>query len=164
MRRLFALILVFTLWLGFAPSASADVAGLTKCSDTPAFQQRAKTARPTTADPDSGAKRFERYGQALCGPEGLPHLIVDGRLSHAGDFLLPSIMFLYITGTIGWAGRSYLIAVRKGKDAAMSEIILNLPLAFSCTVAAGLWPLLALKEFTSGEMFAKDGEITVSPR
>jgi photosystem I subunit III len=164
MRRLFALILVFTLWVGFAPSASADVAGLTRCSDTPAFQARAKNARPTTADPDSGAKRFERYGQALCGPEGLPHLIVDGRFSHAGDFLYPSIMFLYITGCIGWAGRSYLIAIRKGKDAAMSEIIINLPLALSCTVAAGLWPLLALKEFTSGEMFAKEADITVSPR
>jgi photosystem I subunit III len=164
MRRLFALILVFTLWFGFVPSASADVAGLTKCSDTPAFQQRAKTARPTTADPDSGAKRFERYGQALCGPEGLPHLIVDGRFSHAGDFLYPSIMFLYITGTIGWAGRSYLIAIRKGKDAAMSEIIINLPLALSCTVGAALWPLLAFKEFASGELLVKEADITVSPR
>ena len=73
-------------------------------------------------------------------------------------------MFLYITGTIGWAGRSYLIAVRKGKDAAMSEIILNLPLALSCTVGAALWPLLAFKEFASGELLAKDTEITVSPR
>jgi photosystem I subunit 3 len=164
MRRLFALILVFTLWVGFAPSASADVAGLTKCSDTPAFQQRAKTARPTTDDPNSGAKRFERYGQALCGPEGLPHLIVDGRWSHAGEFLFPSIMFLYITGCIGWAGRSYLIAVRKGKDAAMSEVILNVPTAIGCTLAAAMWPLLAVKEFTTGELLAKESEITVSPR
>lgn len=164
MRRLFALILVVTLWFGFAPSASADVAGLTKCSDTPAFQQRAKTARPTTADPESGAKRFERYGQALCGPEGLPHLIVDGRFSHAGDFTFPSIMFLYITGCIGWAGRSYLIASRKGKDAAMSEVIINLPLAVSSMVTAAFWPLLAVKEFMSGELLAKDDEVTVSPR
>lgn len=164
MRRLFALVLVFTLWVGFAPSASADVAGLTRCSDTPAFQARAKNARPTTADPESGAKRFERYGQALCGPEGLPHLIVDGRLSHAGDFTIPSIMFLYITGCIGWAGRSYLIAIRKEKNPAMSEIILNVPLAFGCTVGAALWPLLAFKELTSGELLVKDSEVTVSPR
>jgi photosystem I subunit 3 len=165
MRRLFALILVFTLWLGFTPSASADVAGLTRCSDTPAFQARAKTARPTTADPDSGAKRFERYGQALCGPDdGLPRLIVDGRWSHAGDFIFPSIMFLYITGCIGWAGRSYLIAIRKGKDAAMSEIILNVPLAFGCTLAAATWPLLAAKELMTGELLVKESDVTVSPR
>jgi photosystem I subunit III len=164
MRRLFALILVFTLWFGFAPSASADVAGLTLCKDTPAFQQRAKTARPTTDDPNSGVKRFERYGQALCGPEGLPHLIVDGRFSHAGDFLYPSIMFLYITGCIGWAGRSYIIAIRKEKNPAMSEIIINVPVALGCVLGAAMWPLLALKEFTTGEMFAKESEITVSPR
>jgi photosystem I subunit III len=164
MRRLFALVLVFALWFGVAPSASADVAGLTLCSDTPAFQQRAKVARQTTDDPDSGAKRFERYGQALCGPEGLPHLIVDGRLSHAGDFLIPSVLFLYITGWIGWAGRSYIIAVRKEKDAAMSEVIINVPKAIACMLAAATWPLLALKEFTTGEMFAKEADITVSPR
>jgi photosystem I subunit 3 len=27
-----------------------------------------------------------------------------------------------------------------------------------------LWPLAALKEITTGEMFAKEDEITVSPR
>jgi photosystem I subunit III len=165
MRRLFALILVFTLLLGFTPSASADVAGLTRCSETPAFQSRAKIARPTTADPDSGAKRFERYGQALCGPDdGLPRLIVDGRWSHAGDFIFPSIMFLYITGCIGWAGRAYLIAIRKGKDPAMSEAIINIPLAFGCTLAAATWPLLAFKELMTGELVVKDTEVTVSPR
>ncbi|MGB8702217.1 MAG: Photosystem I reaction center subunit III [Thermosynechococcaceae cyanobacterium] len=164
MRRLFALILVFSLWLGFAPPASADVAGLTLCSDTPAFQQRAKTARPTTDDPNSGAARFERYGSALCGPEGLPHLIVDGRLSHAGDFLIPSVLFLYLAGWIGWAGRSYLISIRKEKDAAMSEIIINVPKAIGCMLAASTWPLLAAKEMVTGEMFAKESDITVSPR
>ncbi|HEY9827666.1 MAG TPA: Photosystem I reaction center subunit III [Stenomitos sp.] len=164
MRRLFALILVFTLWVGFAPSASADVAGLTPCKDTPAFQQRAKTARATTDDPNSGAKRFERYSEALCGPEGYPHLIVDGRLSHAGDFIIPSVLFLYITGWIGWAGRSYLIAIRKEKDTAMSEVIINVPKAVGCMLAASTWPLLALKEFTTGELLVKDSEVTVSPR
>ncbi|MCM1982211.1 Photosystem I reaction center subunit III [Lyngbya confervoides] len=164
MRRLFALVLVCTLWFGFAPSASADVAGLVPCSESQAFQNRAATARNTTADPESGQKRFERYSQALCGPEGLPRLIVDGRLSHAGDFAIPSVLFLYIAGWIGWVGRTYLQAIQKEKDPAMSEIIINVPLAVKCMISGFAWPLVAFKEITTGEMFAKEEEITVSPR
>jgi photosystem I subunit III len=165
MRRLFALVLMFTLWVGFTPSASADIAGLVPCSESPAFQQRAKTARATTDDPNSGAKRFERYSQALCGStDGLPRLIADGRLSHAGDFTIPGLMFLYITGWIGWVGRSYLIAIRKEKNPAMAEIIINVPLALRFMLTGFAWPLVAFKEITTGEMFAKEDEITVSPR
>jgi photosystem I subunit III len=164
MRRLLALVLVFTLWIGIVPSANADVAGLVPCSESSAFQQRAAAARNTTSDPNSGAKRFERYSQALCGPEGLPHLVVDGRWSRAGDFMIPGLMFLYIAGWIGWAGRSYLIAVRKEKDAAMSEIIINVPVAIKYMIGGFAWPAMALKEITTGEMFAKENEITVSPR
>ena len=164
MRRLFALILVITLWFNFAPSASADVAGLTPCAETPAFQQKSQFFRNTTDDPDSGAKRAELYSEALCGPEGYPHLIVDGRWSHAGDFLIPSILFLYIAGWIGWAGRSYIIAVREEKNPEMSEIIINVPLALGKMFAAATWPLLAFGEFSSGKLTAKDSEIPISPR
>ncbi len=164
MRRLFALVLVFTLWIGFAPSASADVAGLVPCGESPAFQQRASNARQTTDDPDSGRKRFERYSQALCGPEGLPRLIADGRLSHAGDFTIPGLLFLYIAGWIGWVGRAYIIAVRKEKNPAMSEIIINVPLAIRLMLSGFAWPLVAFKEITTGEIAAKEKEITVSPR
>ena len=164
MRRLFALVLIFSLWLGMSPAASADVAGLVPCGESPAFQARAAKALPTTADPDSGAKRFERYSQALCGPEGLPHLVADGRWSRAGDFMIPGLMFLYIAGWIGWAGRSYIISIRGEKNPAMSEIIINVPKAIGCMLGAALWPLLAFKEIVSGEMFAKENEITVSPR
>lgn len=165
MRRLFALILVFTLWFNFAPSASAeDVAGLTKCADTPAYQQKAKSFRNTTDDPKSGAIRAERYAQALCGPEGYPHLIVDGRWSHMGDFFIPSVLFLYIAGWIGWAGRSYLIAVREGKNPEMDEIIINVPLAIGKMLAAATWPLLAFGEFSSGKLVAKNSDVPISPR
>ena len=164
MRRLFALLLVVGIWFTFAPAASADVAGLVPCSESPAFQARAENARKTTADPQSGAKRFERYSQALCGPEGLPHLIVDGRLDRAGDFLIPSVLFLYIAGWIGWVGRSYLQAIKKDKDPEQKEIIIDVPLAVSKMLTGFTWPLLALKEFTTGEMFAKEEEIPVSPR
>lgn len=165
MRRLFALILVITLWFNFAPSASAeDIAGLTLCADTPAFQQKSQNYLNTTSDPDSGAKRAESYSHALCGPEGYPHLIVDGRWSHAGDFLIPGILFLYITGCIGWAGRSYLIAIRDEKNPEMKEIILDVPLAVKSMIAAGTWPLLAFGEFSSGKLTAKDSEVPISPR
>ena len=62
---------------------------------------------------DQTKLRFDRYGKSnlLCGTDGLPHLIVDGRLDHAGEFMLPGVMFLYTTGWIGWAGRKYIQTV-----------------------------------------------------
>lgn len=164
MRRLFALVLVLCLWIGFTPIASADVAGLVPCKDSPAFQKRAATARNTTADPTSGQRRFERYSQALCGEDGLPHLIVDGRLDRAGDFLIPSALFLYIAGWIGWVGRAYLIAARKSGEATQKEIVIDVPLAIKCMLPGVLWPLLAVKELLSGELTVADSDITVSPR
>ncbi|MGQ4650129.1 Photosystem I reaction center subunit III [Lyngbya aestuarii] len=165
MRRLLALLFAVTLWFGCVSSASAtEVAGLVPCSESPAFQQRAKSARNTTDNPRSGKERFERYSQAMCGPEGLPHLIVDGRLSKAGDFLIPSLIFLYIAGWIGWVGRSYLQAIKKEKSPEEKEIIIDVPMAISKMLFGFTWPLAALKEITTGEMFAKDDEITVSPR
>lgn len=161
MRRLFALILVISLWVGFVPSASADVAGLTPCAESPAFQQRAAAA----ATPQAKA-RFERYANSslLCGTDGLPHLISDGRWSHAGEFTIPALMFLYIAGWIGWAGRSYLIAVREEKKPEEKEIIIDVPLALKKTLSALAWPVAAVKELTSGELLAKDDEVPVSPR
>ena len=118
MRRLFAVVLSALLVFGFAPVAKADVAGLTPCSESARFQQRAAAATTPQAK-----ARFEMYSQASCGEDGLPHLIVDGRWSHAGDFVYPGIMFLYVAGCIGWAGREYLKATR-GKNAAQYEILL----------------------------------------
>ncbi|WP_414526461.1 Photosystem I reaction center subunit III [Nodularia chucula] len=161
MRRLFALILAICLWANFAPPAQALGANLVPCKDSPAFQELAKNARNTTADPESGKKRFERYSQALCGPEGYPHLIVDGRLDRAGDFLIPSILFLYIAGWIGWVGRAYLQAINKDES---KEIQIDLGLALPIIASGFAWPLAAIKEFLSGELTAKDSEITVSPR
>ncbi|MEO0985422.1 MAG: Photosystem I reaction center subunit III [Cyanobacteria bacterium J06639_14] len=161
MRRLFALALVISLWFGFAMPASADVAGLTPCGESAAFQQRAANAA-TAKD----KARFEFYGSSslLCGEDGLPHLIVDGDLAHVGEFLIPSILFLYIAGWIGWVGRAYLIAVREEKSPEEKEIIIDVPLAIKCSLSGFAWPVAAVKDMMSGEMFAKDNEITVSPR
>ncbi|HEY9639782.1 MAG TPA: Photosystem I reaction center subunit III [Coleofasciculaceae cyanobacterium] len=161
MRRLFALVLVLFLCFGFAPSASADVAGLTPCGQSKAFLGRAANA--TTAQAKA---RFEAYANSnvLCGTDGLPHLIVDGRLDHLGEFIIPSILFLYIAGWIGWVGRAYIIAVRGEKDPEMNEIIIDVPRAVKFMLTGFAWPLAALKELTTGELTAKDNEITVSPR
>ncbi|MBD2258841.1 Photosystem I reaction center subunit III [Pseudanabaena sp. FACHB-2040] len=166
MRRLFAVVLVICLWFGFAAPASAglagdNVSGLTPCSENAAFQKRADGAKT-----ESAKARFAMYGRSnvLCGPEGLPHLVVSGDLSHAGEFIIPSILFLYIAGFIGWAGRSYIMAVRAEKNPEEKEVVIELPLAIKCALGAFAWPLVAFKEITTGEMFAKENEITVSPR
>lgn len=161
MRRLFALLLVVCLWFGFAPSASADVAGLVPCNESPAFQQRLKNAKDQRA-----VERLQFYGKSnvVCGTDGLPHLVVDGRLDHAGEFLIPGILFLYIAGWIGWAGRSYIQAIKDDKDTEGKEIVIDVPLALQCSLAGATWPLGALKEFTTGELTAKDSEIPISPR
>lgn len=163
MRRLLVLLLAVSLWFSFAPTASA--AGvLVPCKDSPAFQERAQSARNTTDDPNSGSKRFERYSQAMCGPEGLPHLIVDGNLDRAGDFLIPSILFLYIAGWIGWVGRAYLQAVKTSKNPEEKEIVIDVPLAISKMLTGFAWPLAAVGELTSGKLTADDSEIPVAPR
>ena len=161
MRRLFALVSGFFLWLGFTLPASAGVAGLVPCSESPAFQERAAHAINAQA-----AARFDFYGSSgvLCGTDGLPHLIVDGDLGHLGEFIIPGLMFLYIAGWIGWAGRSYLIASRSIKNPEQNEIFIDIGLAIKCSLAGATWPLAAFGAFASGSMMESDDKITVSPR
>ena len=78
--------------------------------------------------------------------------------------MIPGIAFLYIAGCIGWAGRSYVIAVRGRKDATMHEIQIDLPLAIKSTIGAATWPLAAFGELTSGKLLESEDKITVSPR
>jgi photosystem I subunit III len=164
MGRILGLILAFALWFNFTPTALADVSGLVPCSESPAFQQRASVARNTTDDPESGKKRFARYSQALCGPEGLPHLIADGRWDRAGDFMIPGLLFLYIAGWIGWVGRSYLQSIKKEADPELKEVVIDIPRAIACMLTGFAWPAAAVGEYLSGTLTAKDNEITVSPR
>jgi photosystem I subunit 3 len=91
-------------------------------------------------------------------------LIVDGSLDHAGDFLIPSILFLYIAGWIGWVGRAYLQAIQKESNAEQKEIQIDLGIALPIITSGFAWPAAAVKELLSGELTAQDSEITVSPR
>lgn len=169
----------------FSPDgALADIGGLTKCSESPAFAKRQKTSvkkleqRIATYQLDSPPAlalqqqidrtnaRFNKYSRSdlLCGTDGLPHLIADGRWTHAAEFILPGFGFIYISGWIGYVGRKYVRAVSTTKNPAESEIIINVPLALKIMVTGYIWPISAWQELISGELIAPKDEVTVSPR
>nr|YP_009393831.1 photosystem I reaction center subunit III [Polysiphonia sertularioides]ARW62393.1 photosystem I reaction center subunit III [Polysiphonia sertularioides] len=180
-KNLFGVIFVCCLFF-FSDVVNADVAGLVPCKDSKAFNKRMKNSvkrlelRLSKYDPGTPPalainnqiqktkNRFENYGKALCGTDGLPHLIADGRWNHAGDFMLPGLLFIYITGWIGWVGRGYLQAVSKFNKPVEKEIIIDVPLALKFSLSGFTWPLAALQEFNSGKLLACDDDITVSPR
>jgi photosystem I subunit 3 len=185
MKRFNFIALLFLTLLVFNPNqASADIGGLTKCSESPAFNKRLQTSvkkleqRMQTYEADSPPAlalkqqidrtkaRFDKYSRSdlLCGTEGLPHLVADGRWSHAAEFILPGFGFIYISGWIGWVGRKYVRAVSTTKNPTESEIIINVPLALKIMTTGYIWPISAWQELISGELIAPDNEVTVSPR
>ena len=110
--------------------------------------------------------RFERYGNAnlLCGKEGLPRIIATGQFDRANEFVIPGIMFLYITGWIGWVGRKYLRYASTTNNSFENEIIINVPVALTIMNSGFLWPIEAWKEFSSGDLLAAEDDVTKSPR
>lgn len=185
MKRINLGSLFVVLFLILMPmNAFADIGGLKKCSESPAFTKRLNTSvkkleqrltKYETASPPALAleqqiertkERFDKYSRSdlLCGSDGLPHLVADGRWSHAAEFILPGFGFLYISGWIGWVGRKYLRAVSKTKNPAENEIIINVPLALKIMTTGFIWPISAWEELVSGDLIASKEEITVSPR
>ena len=177
-------LLIFFLTLSLPLASFADVAGLTKCSESAQFNKRLESSvkklegRVQKYEPNSPPalaleqqinrtkQRFNRYSNSelLCGKDGLPHLITDGRWDHAVEFMIPGMMFLYISGWIGWVGRSYLNTVSNTTNPTEKEIIIDVPLALKIMSSGFIWPISAWQEFTSGKFLAPDSEITVSPR
>lgn len=180
---------LITIFCGFlfifnADQAFADIGGLTKCSESPAFVKRQKTSvkkleqRMSKYQVDSPSAlalqqqmdrtnaRFDKYGRSelLCGADGLPHLIADGRWKHKAEFILPGFGFIYISGWIGYVGRKYLRAVSATKNPAENEIIINVPLALKIMATGYVWPISAWQELISGKLVAKKDTVTVSPR
>jgi photosystem I subunit III len=163
-NKLLLLLLTFlsALSISFANVSPAFAVNTTlvPCRESPAFQQRRENAPKNYYY----TKPFEAYSsELLCGEDGLPHLPLD-RLNLALDVVIPFSLFLYVAGFIGWSGRAYLLAANRAKNPEEMEIFINLPVAIRSIVQGSLWPLLALKEFVSGELTAKDNEIPVSPR
>jgi len=185
MKRFNLITLLCLVLLASTPNqALADIGGLTKCSESPAFTKRLNTSvkkleqRMSLYEADSPPAlalkqqidrtkaRFDKYSRSdlLCGKDGLPHLIADGRWSHAAEFIIPGIGFIYISGWIGWVGRKYLRAVSTTKNPAESEIIINVPLALKIMATGYIWPISAWQELISGDLIAPADEVTVSPR
>merc|ERR1711918_198921 len=94
--------------------------------------------------------------QIYCVEDGLPHLVADGRWSHAAEFIIPGMMFLYISGWIGWVGRKYIRTVRETANPTEKEIIIDVPLAISIMASGFLWPFSATQEFLKGDFIARD--------
>lgn len=177
-------LLIFGLVFSLPLVAFADVAGLTKCSESASFNKRldasvkkleGRIQKYEAGSPPALAleqqivrtkRRFDRYSNSelLCGKDGLPHLITDGRWDHAVEFMIPGMMFLYTTGWIGWVGRSYLNTISSSVNSTEKEIIIDVPLALKIMSSGFIWPVSAWQEFTSGNFLASDSEITVSPR
>jgi len=162
----------------------ADVAGLTPCKESPVFIKRldasvrkleGRIKKYEVGSPPALAleqqiertkQRFDRYKSSglLCGKDGLPHLITDGRWSHSIEFVIPGLLFIYITGWIGWVGRKYIRIISEDPKATEKEIIIDVPLALKIMSTGFIWPISAWQEYISGTLLADVSEITVSPR
>nr|YP_009392588.1 photosystem I reaction center subunit III [Bostrychia tenella]ARW61150.1 photosystem I reaction center subunit III [Bostrychia tenella] len=184
MKRTIVVLLTCFLFISLSDSSHADVAGLIPCKDSTVFSKRLKNTvkklevrlskyEPSTPPALAIEKqinktktRFDKYSKSgiLCGSDGLPHLIADGRWNHAGEFMLPGLLFIYITGWIGWVGRGYLRAISSFSKPNQKEIIIDVPLAVKFSLSGFTWPLAALQEFTSGKLLSSNDDITVSPR
>jgi photosystem I subunit 3 len=185
MKRLNLLTLIFAILITLAPSqALADIGGLTKCSESPAFKKRLNAsvkkleqrasqyevgsppALALTQQIERTQARFDKYSRSalLCGTDGLPHLIADGRWSHAAEFIFPGFGFIYISGWIGWVGRKYLRTISANPNPSESEIIINVPLALKIMTTGYIWPISAWQELISNDLVTTADKITVSPR
>jgi photosystem I subunit 3 len=177
-------IFTFCFFLTTPTKAQADFKNLTLCKESPAFEKRLNTELKKlenrsklyishTRESDSLLQeikntkaRFKRYANSnlLCGKEGLPRIIANGQWDHANEFVIPGILFLYITGWIGWVGRKYLVFASKSENSFENEIILNVPIAYGIATSGFLWPIEAWTEFKNGDLIAKEDEVTISPR
>ena len=166
--------------------AHGEAGVLLACKDSKAFAARQNGAieklEKRRADYEEGSvpyreitstiartkARFIKYGKQglLCGvTDGLPHLIVDGRPGHTGEFLVPGATFLFITGYIGWTGRRflrYLNDYEHSSDSARftAEIIINVPVVLSIMTESFSWPFQAWKELVNGELLVPNEDFS----
>jgi photosystem I subunit 3 len=175
-------VLLFTFFT--IEPVKADFNNLVPCKESPAFQKRltssvkklenrlklytpeSKEAGFLNSEINATKQRFERYSNAnlLCGKEGLPRIIATGQWDRANEFVIPGILFLYITGWIGWVGRKYLRYASTTENSFENEIIINVPIALTIMNSGFLWPVDAWKEFTSGDLLVSEDDVTKSPR
>lgn len=160
MRKLFAMLIALILWTSIAsPAFAASDTHLVPCQESAAFQERMQNA-PQNYYFDQPYQSYS--SNLLCGDEGLPHLQL--RFDRAIDVIIPFAIFFYFAGFVGWSGRAYLIGSKQASKPEELEIFIDIPLAIRSFTQGLLWPLVVFKELTSGELTAKDNELSVSPR
>ena len=160
MQMFFAILLMMSLWAGVAnPALAASDTHLVPCQPSAAFQERMHNA-PQNYYFDQPYQAYS--SNLLCGEEGLPHLQL--RFDRAIDIAIPFAIFFYFAGFVGWSGRAYLIGSKQTSKPEEAEIFIDIPLAIRAFTQGLLWPLLAIKELTTGELTAKESELSVSPR
>lgn len=182
--NIFICLTIFSFAFSTIQPANAEFSNLIPCKDSPAFQKRlnssvkklenrlklytpeSKEAGSLNKQINATKARFERYGNSnlLCGKEGLPRIIATGQWDRANEFVIPGILFIYITGWIGWVGRKYLRYASTTENSFENEIIINVPVALTIMNSGFLWPFEAWKEFTSGDLLASEDDVTKSPR
>lgn len=185
LSKTFFILAFFAAFLTYdCKGVLADFKTLTPCKESPIFQKRLISSTKKlenrlklyAIDSNPGVAlqkeikltkgRFSQYesGNLLCGKDGLPRIIANGQWDHANEFIIPGILFLYITGWIGWSGRQYIRYANSTENAFENEIIINVPIAISFMASGVSWPFNALKELVNGDFLALDEEITISPR
>jgi len=177
-------LFLFSFLVLFQTPVRADLNQLVPCKDSAQFHKRLDNTvkklegrlkkYDATSQPGQNLQnqikatkiRFAKYESEglLCGKDGLPHLVADGRLGHAKEFVIPGLLFLYITGWIGWVGRKYVQYAATTKNPNEKEIILDVPYALKSMTTGFIWPFEAWQELVNGELLANEDEITVSPR
>lgn len=92
-------------------------------------------------------RRQNAYGELFCGKkDGLPRVMADNTIK--GGLSIPTVLFFYMTGSIGWAGRSYLLRTRS----IAKEFSIDVPLALMCMASSFAWPVLGWQAIVNGEM------------
>jgi hypothetical protein len=101
-------------------------------------------------------RRVEAYGERLCRKDaGIPIAVASGEVNVRGSVIPASLVFLYVAGWIGWAGRSYL---QRTNDK-QKEIMIDVPLALTCMASGFAFPVAAWQEIVNGEMTESDENI-----
>lgn len=109
------------------------------------------------------SNRFNQYanGNLLCGiSDGLPHLMGNASPTRIAEVAIPSVIFLYIAGCIGWAGRSYLLYTTTVDPKTETfgnerEVIINVPVAGKLMRDSLAWPLWAWGELVNGKLLRR---------
>lgn len=116
-------------------------------------------------------ERFEMYKNYICGNlDGLPHLIADGdiilyKINKIDDLIIPSSIFLYSFGYIGWSARRYLRLLQT--NAFINELdSKKVELLKTWTLVKGqseFYPIEYVEEYLNSNVLIKEWEENFDP-